>query len=421
MPNHLGAGSYEKEDCRTREQHQKTRGWMVGRLDKCLNIYIYIWDPIYIYTFYTLFLYLKSCLPIAYSIWHFLISTLNVLNLCAGRDSDSGGGARNAEQVAISTSWLQTLRFKGTTRSYDTIRYTQIHWETKPDCVLFWCRTGCRLDLLELQSNNSADGFRHVYLLFPFLDWRTSKRDCEVLFVFSSVSSFSFLSFCLWQWTFKGLLHGRRTHSSESMSMQWWSRQRLELTGLQVLYWPSDVHGKRFGQFGSLFGFQTLFAHGMYLQGAQEDWEPQIRWRDERYEAMKVCTRNHKDVLIPDSTAWPKVTSLFVNKPIPAEAMMKEHEQVKQILQEEMLKAQDRTDLERDMGACSARGFQGLPSHKILAQPTLQFVGSLQTDWRAGAQARPKSPSCMYVHGLLWFCFIAKQTYTLSNWLRLDG
>jgi hypothetical protein len=164
------------------------------------------------------------------------------------------------------------------------------------------------------------------------------------------------------------------------MSMQWWSRQRLELTGLQVLYWPSDVHGKRFGQFGSLFGFQTLFAHGMYLQGAQEDWEPQIRWRDERYEAMKVCTRNHKDVLIPDSTAWPKVTSLFVNKPIPAEAMMKEHEQVKQILQEEMLKAQDRTDLERDMGAGSARGFQGLPSHKILAQPTLQFVGSLQTD-----------------------------------------
>ena len=53
------------------------------------------------------------------------------------------------------------------------------------------------------------------------------------------------------------------------------------------LYWPSDVHGKRFGQFGSLFGyFQTPFAHAMYLQGAQEDWEPQIRWRDERYEAM---------------------------------------------------------------------------------------------------------------------------------------
>ena len=42
MPNHLGAGSYEKEDCRTGEQHQKTRGWMVGRLDKCLNICIYI-------------------------------------------------------------------------------------------------------------------------------------------------------------------------------------------------------------------------------------------------------------------------------------------------------------------------------------------------------------------------------------------
>eukprot|EP00434_Breviolum_minutum_P034796 symbB.v1.2.030801.t1/scaffold3509.1/size56090/4 len=41
-------------------------------------------------------------------------------------------------------------------------------------------------------------------------------------------------------------------------------------------------------------------------EGAQEDWEPQIRWRDERYEAM-----------------------------------MKEHEQVKQILQEEMLKAQE--------------------------------------------------------------------------------
>eukprot|EP00437_Effrenium_voratum_P004168 CAMPEP_0181424488 /NCGR_PEP_ID=MMETSP1110-20121109/14672_1 /TAXON_ID=174948 /ORGANISM="Symbiodinium sp., Strain CCMP421" /LENGTH=1062 /DNA_ID=CAMNT_0023547651 /DNA_START=106 /DNA_END=3294 /DNA_ORIENTATION=- len=41
-------------------------------------------------------------------------------------------------------------------------------------------------------------------------------------------------------------------------------------------------------------------------EGAQEDWEPQIRWRDERYEAM-----------------------------------MKEHEQVKQILQQEMLKAQE--------------------------------------------------------------------------------
>ena len=41
-------------------------------------------------------------------------------------------------------------------------------------------------------------------------------------------------------------------------------------------------------------------------EGAQEDWEPQIRWRDERYEAM-----------------------------------MKEHEQVKQILMEEMLKAQE--------------------------------------------------------------------------------
>ncbi|CAE7733021.1 HERC1, partial [Symbiodinium sp. CCMP2456] len=40
--------------------------------------------------------------------------------------------------------------------------------------------------------------------------------------------------------------------------------------------------------------------------GAEEDWEPQIRWRDERYEAM-----------------------------------LKEHEQVKQILQQEMLKAQE--------------------------------------------------------------------------------
>lgn len=41
-------------------------------------------------------------------------------------------------------------------------------------------------------------------------------------------------------------------------------------------------------------------------EGAEEDWEPQIRWRDERYEAM-----------------------------------VKEHEQVKQILQQEMLKAQE--------------------------------------------------------------------------------
>ncbi|CAE7610154.1 unnamed protein product [Symbiodinium natans] len=41
-------------------------------------------------------------------------------------------------------------------------------------------------------------------------------------------------------------------------------------------------------------------------EGAEEDWEPQIRWRDERYEAM-----------------------------------VKEHEQVKHILQQEMLKAQE--------------------------------------------------------------------------------
>ena len=51
MPNHLGAGSYEKEDCRTREQHQKNKrldGWTVGQVLE--HIYIYIWDPIYIYT-----------------------------------------------------------------------------------------------------------------------------------------------------------------------------------------------------------------------------------------------------------------------------------------------------------------------------------------------------------------------------------
>jgi hypothetical protein len=125
---------------RATSKNKRLDGWTVGQVLE--HMYIYN-----IYTFYTLFLYLKSCLPIAYSIWHFLISTLNVLNLCAGRDSDSGGGARNAEQVAISTSWLQTLRFKGTTRSYDTIRYTQIHWETKLDCVLFWSRTWLQVRL----------------------------------------------------------------------------------------------------------------------------------------------------------------------------------------------------------------------------------------------------------------------------------
>ena len=30
----------------------------------------------------------------------------------------------------------------------------------------------------------------------------------------------------------------------------------------------------------------TVLHSAVHLQGAQEDWEPQIRWRDERYEAL---------------------------------------------------------------------------------------------------------------------------------------
>ena len=143
---------------------------------KC-NMYIHIYLYIYTHTQYNLYIHTYV------TFWHYFCICLSIALLFCDINSE------RSELVFRKGFgfWWRSQKCRASCHSIqrgskDTFRYSK-----KPSC---------RSDFLELQSNNSADGFRHVYPLCPFLERRTF-RDCEVLSVFSSVSSFSFLSLFL--------------------------------------------------------------------------------------------------------------------------------------------------------------------------------------------------------------------------------